>query len=77
MRFTSLMIELIRARPRLVVLLVVLVHAALWLILPLLLYRSPPPELATALAFGREWYVEQHARAGGRHDDVFATVPPR
>jgi hypothetical protein len=57
MRFTSLMIELIRARPRLVVLLVVLVHAALWLILPLLLYRSPPPELATALAFGREYRV--------------------
>jgi len=37
MRFTSLIIELIRARPRLVVWLVVLLQAALWLILPLLL----------------------------------------
>ena len=36
MRFTSLVIELIRARPRLVVWLVVLFQAALWLILPLL-----------------------------------------
>src|ERR1700730_18380018 len=57
MRFTSLIIELIRARPRLVVWLVVLFQAALWLILPLLLYRSPPGELATMLAYGREYQV--------------------
>jgi len=57
MRFTSLIIELIRARPRLVVWLVVLTQAAIWLILPLLLYRSPPDDLATLLAFGREYRV--------------------
>ncbi|MDO9297525.1 glycosyltransferase family 39 protein [Bradyrhizobium sp.] len=57
MRFTSLIIELIRARPRLIVLLVVLAQAAIWLILPLLLYRSPPDDLATVLAFGREYRV--------------------
>jgi hypothetical protein len=57
MRFTSLVVELIRARPRLVVWLVVLVHAALWLILALLLYRSPPGDLAMVLAFGREYEV--------------------
>jgi hypothetical protein len=57
MRFTSLVVELIRARPRLVVWLVVLVQAALWLILPMLLYRSPPSDLATVLAFGREYQV--------------------
>jgi hypothetical protein len=57
MRFTSLIIELIRARPRLVVWLVVLFQAALWLILPLLLYRSPPGDLATVLAYGREYRV--------------------
>jgi hypothetical protein len=57
MRFTSLVVELIRARPRLVVWLVVLLQAGLWLILPLLLYRSPPGELATVLAFGREYQV--------------------
>ncbi len=57
MRFTSLIIELIRARPRLVVWLVVLLQAALWMILPLLLYRSPPGDLATVLAYGREYQV--------------------
>src|SRR5712675_2251504 len=57
MRFTSLVVELIRARPRLVVWLVVLLQAALWLILPMLLYRSPPGDLATVLAFGREYQV--------------------
>lgn len=57
MRFTSLIIELIRARPRLVVWLVVLFQAALWLLVPLLLYRSPPGDLATVLAFGREYQV--------------------
>ena len=57
MRFTSLIIELIRARPRLVVWLVVLFQAALWLILALLLYRSPPGDLATVLAYGREYQV--------------------
>ena len=54
MRFTSLVVELIRARPRLVVLLVVLLQAALWLMLPMLLYRSPPGDVATVLAYGRE-----------------------
>jgi hypothetical protein len=57
MRFTSLIIELIRARPRLVVWLVVLFQAALWLMVPLLLYRSPPGDLATVLAYGREYQV--------------------
>jgi Dolichyl-phosphate-mannose-protein mannosyltransferase len=57
MRFTSLVVELIRARPRLVVWLVVLVQAALWLFVSLLFYRSPPDHLATVLAFGREYQV--------------------
>src|SRR2546430_15485386 len=57
MRFTSLVIELIRARPRLVVWIVVLLQAALWLTLSLLFYRSPPGDLATVLAFGREYQV--------------------
>jgi hypothetical protein len=57
MRFTSLIIELIRARPRLIVLIVVLAQAAIWLIVPLLLYRSPPDDVATVLAFGREYRV--------------------
>jgi hypothetical protein len=50
MRCTSLVVELIRARPRLVVWIVVLVQAGLWLFLPMLLYRSPPGDVATVLA---------------------------
>ena len=57
MRFTSLVIELIRARPRLVVWLVVLLQATLWLLVALLLYRSPPDDLATVIAYGREYQV--------------------
>jgi hypothetical protein len=57
MRFTSLVVELIRARPRLVIWLVVLLQAGLWLFVPMLLYRSPPGDLATVLAYGREYQV--------------------
>jgi len=57
MRFTSLIVELIRARPRLVVLIVVLAQAALWFLVSLVFYRSPPGDLAAVLAFGREYQV--------------------
>src|ERR1700726_2921130 len=57
MRFTSLVVELIRARPRLVVWIVVLAQAALWLIVSLLFYHSPPSDLAMVLAYGREYQV--------------------
>lgn len=57
MRFTSLIVELIRARPRLVFWIVVLFQAALWLGVPLLLYRGPPGDIATILAYGREYQV--------------------
>jgi hypothetical protein len=57
MRFTSLVVELIRARPRLVVWIVVVAQAALWLTVALLIYRSPPGDLAAVLAFGREYQV--------------------
>src|ERR1700716_216503 len=57
MRFTSLIIELIRARPRLVLWLVVLLQATLWLILPLVLYRSPPGDLTGVLVEGGEYRV--------------------
>jgi hypothetical protein len=40
-----------------VVWIVVLVQAGLWLFLPMLLYRSPPGDVATVLAYGREYQV--------------------
>ncbi len=57
MRFTSLIVELVRARPRLIFWVAVLFQAALWFILPMLFYASPPGDLATVLAFGREYQV--------------------
>ncbi|HKO69467.1 MAG TPA: hypothetical protein VJV58_00905, partial [Bradyrhizobium sp.] len=57
MRFTPLIVELIRARPRLVVWSVVLLHALLWLLVPLFLNTSPPGDLAIVLAYGREYQV--------------------
>src|SRR6185437_8371907 len=57
MRFTSLVIELIRARPRLVVWLVVVLQAILWLLVSFILYQSPPGDLATVLSLGREYRV--------------------
>ncbi|MBI5130182.1 MAG: glycosyltransferase family 39 protein [Rhodopseudomonas palustris] len=57
MRFTSLIIELIRARPRLMFWLVVSAQALLWLLVPLLVYASPPEGVATVLAYGREYQV--------------------
>lgn len=57
MRFTSLIVELVRSRPVLVFWLVVLAQAGLWLIIPLLFYASPPGEIATVLAVGREYVI--------------------
>lgn len=55
MRFTSLIVELVRAKPRLMFWIVALLMAGLWLIVPLLLYRSPPGDVALLLAYGREY----------------------
>ena len=57
MRFTSLVIELIRARPKLVVWLVIVLQAMLWLLVSLSVYRGPPGDLATVIALGREYRV--------------------
>jgi len=57
MRFTSLIVELIRARPVLVFWLVVLAQAALWFVLPALIYSSPPGDVALHLAYGREYLL--------------------
>lgn len=57
MRFTSLIVELIRARPRLTVWVVLLVQAAIWFAIPALFYGGPPGSLAMVIAFGREYQV--------------------
>ncbi len=57
MRFTSLIVELVRARPKLIFWIAVLLQSVLWLVLPMMLYRSPPGDMPTLLAFGREYQV--------------------
>src|SRR5437763_9442483 len=57
MRFTSLIVELIRARPRLALWVAVLFQASLLLLSAMILYRSPPADLPTVLAYGREYQV--------------------
>jgi 4-amino-4-deoxy-L-arabinose transferase-like glycosyltransferase len=80
MRFTSLIIELIRARPRLVVWVVLLVQAAIWLLLPMILFGGPPESVATTIVAGRDyalgtpsgpplafWLADLAFRAAGQH----------
>ncbi|MFT0878567.1 glycosyltransferase family 39 protein [Rhodopseudomonas sp. G2_2311] len=57
MRFASLIVELIRARPLLVFWLVVCAQALLWVLVPTLFYASPPGDVAVVLAYGREYQV--------------------
>ncbi|GAA3839245.1 glycosyltransferase family 39 protein [[Pseudomonas] carboxydohydrogena] len=57
MRFTSLIVELVRAKPRWILWSAVLALALLWLLVPAALYLSPPGDAPTVLAFGREYQV--------------------
>ncbi len=57
MRFTSLIVELIRARPRLIFWIAAGLHAVGWLIAALLFFDGPPGDLAQTLAIGREYQL--------------------
>jgi len=57
MRFTSLIVELVRAKPRWIFWGAVLSLALLWLTVPAVFYVSPPGDVSTVLAFGREYQV--------------------
>jgi hypothetical protein len=61
MRFTSLAVEMIRARPALVFWLAVLAQAALWFVVPVVFYAGPPGDLAQALVIGREYQLGSEA----------------
>ena len=76
----SLLIEILRTRPRLVFWLAALSQALLWLLVPSLFYSAPPGDLADVLAVGRElkfggelgpplayWLAEIALRAAGGH----------
>ena len=76
----SLLIEILRTKPRLMFWLVVLTQALLWLLVPALFYSAPPGDVAEVLAIGREmsfssasgsplayWLADIALRATGGH----------
>ncbi|HVY00054.1 MAG TPA: glycosyltransferase family 39 protein [Pseudorhodoplanes sp.] len=54
MLHASLLIEILRARPRFVFWLVTLAQAALWIAVPALVYSAPPGGVGDVLAIGRD-----------------------
>jgi hypothetical protein len=76
----SLLIEILRTRPRLVFWLVALSQTLLWLLVPAIFYSAPPGNLTEVVAAGRElafnasfgpplayWLAEFAMRAAGNH----------
>ena len=76
----SLLIEILRTRPRLVFWCAALTQAALWALIPSLFYAAPPGDVADVLAVGHEfkfgselgpplayWLAEIALRAAGSH----------
>ena len=55
MLFTSIVAELLRARPRLIFWVATLAQAALWWIVPSVLYSAPPGDLPLVLAVGHQF----------------------
>lgn len=78
MHYVSLLVEFLRGRPKLVFWTAALAQAALWIIVPSLVYSAPPGDVPLLLAIGHEfelgsyqgpplafWLGEAAFRAGG------------
>ena len=76
----SLLIEIVRTRPRLVFWLVAIGQTLLWLVVPAVFYSAPPGDVTQAIAVGREfaldtsygpplayWLADLALRAAGGH----------
>ncbi len=57
MLYVSIFVELLRARPALVVWLAVLAQAVLWALVPALFYSGPPGDVPFVLAVGHEFQL--------------------
>jgi hypothetical protein len=57
MLHTSIIVELLRSQPRLTFWLATLAQAALWWIIPALIYSAPPGDLPIVLAIGHEFQL--------------------
>src|SRR5581483_5510446 len=80
MLHASLLIEILRARPRFVFWLVTLAQAAIWIALPAIFYSAPPGSVPEVLAIGRDlgltwdsgpplayWLADAAFRLAGNH----------
>src|SRR5579863_9574322 len=54
---TSIIVELLRSQPQLTFWIATLAQAALWWVVPSLLYASPPGDLPIVLAVGHEFQL--------------------
>jgi len=57
MLYVSILVELLRSRPAMAVLLAALAQALLWTLVPTLFYAGPPGELPLVLAVGHEFQL--------------------
>lgn len=57
MLYVSLLVEALRARPVLMFWVAALSQAALWVLLPTLIYAAPPGDVPLVLATGHEWVL--------------------
>jgi hypothetical protein len=57
MQTASLIVELVRSRPRLVFWTLAIVQGALWFLIPSLFYAAPPGDVPRVLAIGREFQL--------------------
>src|ERR1041384_5296732 len=53
----SLILEMLRARPKLMFWVAALAQGALWTLVPSLFYAAPPGDVPLVLAVGREWML--------------------
>jgi hypothetical protein len=60
MLYVSIFVELLRARPALLVALAALLQATVWTLVPTLFYSAPPGELPMVLAVGHELQLGTH-----------------
>src|SRR5476651_2065243 len=63
MHYVSLIIEFLRARPGVVFWTVAMTQAALWTLMPALLYSAPPGEVPLLLAIGHEFVLGSYLGA--------------
>ncbi|MGD9844645.1 MAG: glycosyltransferase family 39 protein [Variibacter sp.] len=57
MPFIALIVEFLRARPAALAAAAIGAQGLIWVLLPTILYASPPGELAQVLAVGHEWQI--------------------